>query len=178
QNGVFHRSRNTFCAYCYNKNLGLDFSNGSLYEITQAAFTDGGQAIPWIRSFPHVVNELKYVQHAYFMADVQAGTMPNTTEQKPGVPPGLLPTPTPPSLTPSPPEQPKTPVVYFRMSKDGGGTWGKPRSKANISAGRYRPKMRWRNLGIATDAVFELSSTAQMCPALQGGWIEPISSQV
>lgn len=188
QNGVFHRARNTYCAFAYGKNLGLDFSNGTLYEINQEAFTDGGQAIPWTRSFPHVVNELKYVQHVLFMADVQGGVTEATQEAKPGtgalvLPRGLLPPGqggpvVPPGPVPSPPEQPIVPVVNFRMSKDGGGTWGKTRTKRNLSSGHYRPKMRWRNLGIATDAVFELSSTAQMCPALNGGWIEPVPSQV
>lgn len=189
QNGVFHRARNTFCAFCYGRNLGLDHANGSLYEISQEAFTDGGQAIPWIRSFPHIVNELKYVQHPYFMADVQGGTTPATQEAAPGtgrlmLPRGLLPPGQggpvpPPGPRPGPSEQAVVvPVVNFRMSKDGGGSWGKTRTKRNMSSGHYRPKMRWRNLGLATDAVFELSSTAQMCPALNGGYIEPIPSQV
>lgn len=201
QNGQFHRARNTFCAFCYGKNLGLDFSNGTLYEISQTAFTDGGQAIPWIRSFPHVVNELKYVQHPYFMADVQGGVTSGTTEgegigsplqssmQPKGLPPGLVPPgaappgsdlpAVPEGLRPGPSEQQQllTPVVNFRMSKDGGGTWGKTRTKRNISSGHYRPKMRFRGLGVATDAVFELSSTAQMCPALNGAYIEPIPAQ-
>lgn len=185
QNGDFHRSRNTFCAFCYQKNYGLDFSNGSLYEISQEVYTDGGVAIPWIRSFPHIVNEMRFVQHNLFMADVQGGVMPDTTEaDKPvpqPLPPGLLPANSIPNLTtgirPSDNEMPQTPVVNFRMSKDGGATFGKMRSKRNMSSGHYRSPVRWRNLGIARDAVFEVSSTAQMCPALQGAWIEPVPAQ-
>lgn len=188
QNGVFHRARNTFCAFCYNRNLGLDHANGTLYEISQEAYTDGGQAIPWIRSFPHVVNELRYVQHVLFMADVQGGVTEATQEATQAgqlvlprglLPPGLGGPVAPPGPRPGPSEMAVVvPVIKFRMSKDGGGTWVITRTKRNISSGHYRPKMRFRNLGIATDAVFELSSTAQMCPALNGGYIEPIPSQV
>lgn len=188
QNGDFHRARNTFCAYCYNKNLGLDFSNGTLYEISQEVYTDGGQAIPWIRSFPHVVNEMRWMQHNLFLADVQGGMMPDTTEtDKPvpttnqALPPGLQPasqTPSVPAgIRPSSDEMPQTPVVNFRMSKDGGATFGKTRTKRNLSSGHYRSPCRWRNLGVARDAVFEVSSTAQMCIALNGAWIDPVPAQ-
>lgn len=169
-NGVLHRARNTFTAFAYNRNLGLDWNNGALYEITYAAKLDAGQPIPWIRSFPHIVNELKWVQHTMFMADVQSGDQPgtgNTTQ----------------FLSPwnasfdggfGPVTQIQAPVVNLRMSKDGGNTFGKYRPQQNVASGDYRPPMRWRGLGLARDAVFELSSTAQMCTALNGGYVDPI----
>jgi hypothetical protein len=169
-NGVLHRARNTFTAFAYGRNVGLDWANGTLYEMTPSAVTDAGQPIPWIRGFPHIVNELKYVQHPYFMADVEAGVQPGTSEGTHFVGPwsaGF-------SSGFGPLTEIGAPVVNFRMSKDGGYHFGKYRPKHNISSGHNRPKMRWRQLGIATDAVFELSSTAQMCGALNGGYIEPV----
>lgn len=180
QNGTFHRSRCTFTAFAYGRNLGLDYANGSLYEISQEAYTDAGMAVPWVRAFPHIVNELRYAQHPYFMADIQAGIMPDTTEGTP-LPAGLGGDPgpqVPSGPRPAGPEDASVPVIHFRMSRDGGGTFGEYRSKRNMSAGNYRPKVRWRGLGLATDAVFELSSTAQMCPALNGAYIDPIPSAV
>jgi hypothetical protein len=169
-NGVLHRARNTFTAFAYGKNLGLDWANGTLYEMTPAALTDAGNPIPWIRSFPHIVNELKYVEHPLFMADVETGTRPGTAEVtqflspwSPGFSSGF-----------GPITRVDAPVVNACMSKDGGYTFGKYRPKKNISSGHYRPPMRWRNWGLARDAVFELSSTAQMCGALNGAYIDPI----
>lgn len=169
-NGVLHRARNTFTAFAYGRNLGLDWANGALYEMTYAAKTDAGQPIPWIRSFPHIVNELKYVQHPMFMADVETGTQAGSSEVSQILSPwssgfnqGFGP------LT-----QTTVPVVNLRLSKDGGYTFGKYRPKKHISSGNYRPAMRWRGLGVARDAVFELSSTAEMSGALNGAYIEPI----
>jgi hypothetical protein len=68
------------------------------------------------------------------------------------------------------------PVVNFRISRDGGYTFGKYRAKHRISSGKYRSMMRWRGNGIARDAVFELSSTAEMCGALNGAYIDPIAA--
>lgn len=171
-NGVLHRARNTFTAFAYNKNLGLDFANGTLYEITNAAQLDAGQPIPWIRSFPHIVNELKYVQQPVFMADVETGTRPGTSEITQFLSPWSLGF----SQGFGPITRVDAPVVNLRLSKDGGHTFGKYRQKRNISSGHYRPPMRWRGFGISRDSVFELSSTAQMCGALNGAYIEPIAA--
>lgn len=169
-NGVLHRARNTFMAFAYGKNLALDWANGTLYEVTSLAKTDAGQPIPWIRSFPHIVSELKYVGQPVFMADLESGTQPGTGETtellspwSSGFSQGFGP------LTALP-----APSVALRLSKDGGYTYGNYRLKRNISSGRYRPPMRWRNLGLARDAVFELSSTAQMCGVLNGAYIDPV----
>ena len=43
-----------------------------------------------------------------------------------------------------------------------------------ISAGHYRGLLRWRANGLARDAVFEVSSTAEMSGALQGAYIDPL----
>ena len=169
-NGVLHRARNTFCAFAYGKNVALDWANGNIYEITASALTDNGNPIPWIRSFPHMVSELHYVGQPVFIADVETGTRPGTGETtrilspwSSGFSSGFGP------LTTT-----QAPFVNLRMSKDGGYHYGKYRPKRNISSGRNRPSMRWRNLGLARDAVFELSSTAEMCGALNGAYIDPV----
>lgn len=169
-NGVLHRARNTFTAFAYGRNLGLDWATGALYEITASAKTDAGQPIAWVRSFPHIVDELRYVSHPHFMADLETGTQPGTGESVQFTSPwssgwssGFGP------LT-----RLQAPMVALRVSRDGGATWGKYRPKNNTSSGHYRPPIRWPGLGIARDAVFELSSTAQMCGALNGAYIDPV----
>lgn len=170
QNGVLHRARNTFCAFAYGKNLALDWANGSLYEIDTNTRTDNGNPIPWIRSFPHVAAELKQVSHGAFIADVQTGNSVGTGENNMFVSPwsqGF-------SSGFGPLTQIVSPVVNLRVSRDGGKSFGNNRPKGRISSGNYRSLLRWRGNGIARDMVFELSSTAEMCDALNGAFIDPM----
>lgn len=168
-NGILHRSRDTFHAYAYGKTLALDWANGNLYEVTSNALTDNGNVIPWIRSFPHVVNEMKYVNQSCFVADVATGTLSGSTDAvtysspwSQGFSSGFGPS----TMVPAP-------TVALRVSRDGGKTWGNNRLKTRAAAGYYRSLMRWRANGLARDCVFEVSSTAEMCSALQGAYIEP-----
>jgi hypothetical protein len=170
QNGIFHRARNTFCAYAYGKNLGLDWATGQLYQIDPQAFTDAGHPIAWVRSFPHVIDELKRINHVSFVADIETGELPGSSETTQIVGPwsngfssGFGP------LTVIP-----GPVISMRYSNDGGHTWSNNRMKSLISAGHYRSMMRWRGLGRARDRVYELSGSVPMPHALQGAYLDAI----
>lgn len=170
-NGVLHRSRVAFNAFAYGKNVGLDWSTGALYHINPLAYDDAGQPIAFIRSFPHVLNEMKQVSHARFIADFQTGTQPGTAEVAQFLSPfsnGF-------SSGFGPLTKTTVPVLNLRCSRDGGNTWGNNRPKALISAGHYRSLMRWPSLGIARDMVFELSWSAPMSSALNGAFIEVMS---
>ncbi len=170
-NGVLHRARNTFTAYAYGKNLGLDWATGQLYHLDMNYDLDGDtNPIPWIRSFPHVVSELHYVNHKEFTADIETGTDSGTGEVDQFLSPWSLGF----SAGFGPTTKVERPMVNFRYSKDGGNNWSNGRPKRGISAGRYRSMMRWRGMGIARDMVFELSSTKQMSPALNGAFIDPV----
>lgn len=175
-NGVLHRARNTFCAFAYGKNVALDWATGSLYHIDEQAVLDSAngatQPIVWIRSFPHVVNELKYVSHSAFIADIETGTSVATGEVGQFLSPwsaGF-------SSGFGPITQVAAPMLNYRISKDGGYSFGNARPKQLVSSGHYRSMMRWRGNGIARDAVFELSSTAEMCSALNGAYIDPLAA--
>lgn len=159
KNGVLHRARNTFTAYAYGMNLALDWQTGQLYQIDPQTYYDNGLDIPLIRSWPHFTNELKYVTLASVTADVETGTRAGTGNQAPTIP-SVLPMPT----------------VSLRLSRNGGATYGNYRPKAGVSSGRYRSMMRWRGNGLARDWVIEISSTAAMCGALNGVYIEPIAA--
>jgi len=79
-NGVFHRAHNTFNTFAYGKNVALDWASGNLYKVDPDTYTDNGVPIAWIRSFPHVMNELKYVSQREFIADVETGMSVGTSE--------------------------------------------------------------------------------------------------
>lgn len=173
-NGVLHRARNTFCAFAYGKNVALDWATGALYQIDEASTEDhangGTQPIVWIRTFPHSVNELKNVSYGAFIADVETGRSVGTGENGQFLSPwsnGF-------SSGFGPITQVAAPMINYRVSRDGGYKFGNARPKQLISSGNYRSMMRWRGNGIARDAVFELSSTAQMCGSLNGAYIDPL----
>lgn len=171
-NGILHRAKNTFTAYAYGINVALDWNTGQLYQIDPNTYTDDGQPVVWIRSFPHFTNELRYINLSGIVADVATGTRPGTIEGTIFVSPwsdgfssGFGP------LTAIP-----APVVNLRVSRDGGETYGNNRPKGMVSSGRYRSMMRWRGNGLARDWVIELSSTASMSGALNGAYVEPVPS--
>jgi hypothetical protein len=171
-NGVLHRARNTFNTYCYGKNLALDWATGALYQVDSKTYTDNGQVIPWIRSFPHFTNELKYVTLSGITADVETGTRPGTGETTQYTSPWSLGF----SSGFGPLGQVSAPAINLRLSRDGGNSYGNNRPKQMVSAGHYRSMMRWRGNGLSRDWVVELSSTAEMSGALNGVYVDPIGA--
>jgi len=170
KNGILHRAKNTFTAFAYGKNLGLDWNNGALYHIDPLSYTDGDMPIVCIRSFPHVMGEMKRVNHTAFVADFETGTMPASGEQPQFLSPwseGF-------SSGFGPLTEQTVPQIAMRYSKDGGNTFSNNRLKTMISAGHYRTLLRWRSMGIARDMVYELSWSAPMMTALNGAFIDVI----
>lgn len=175
-NGILHRARNTFCAFAYGKNVALDWATGNLYQLDPDTYTDeatfqgGGNApIAWIRSFPHVENELLQVSHSAVTADVETGSRIGTGEVD-----GTFASPWSSGFSSGfgPLTQIAVPNVVMRYSKDGGRRFSNNRPKTLTSSGHYRSMMRWRGMGIARDMVYEFSSTVEMCGALNGAYVE------
>jgi hypothetical protein len=169
-NGTLHRARNAFTTYLYGKNVALDWATGQLYEIDLKSYTDNGQPIPWIRSFPHFTNELKYVNQVAIVGDFAIGTRPNTGEVNQFLSPwsaGF-------SSGFGPLTQVATPTVNLRISRDGGANFGNNRPKGLVSSGHYRSMMRWRGNGLARDWVLEFSSTSEMSGGLNGAYVDPV----
>ncbi len=172
-NGILHRARNAFCAFAYGKNLALDFATGNLLQIDPTYRFDDvavgqSQPIAWIRSFPHAISEMKRISFTRFIADVQTGDLLNSGETTQLISPwsaGF-------SSGFGPLTQLSAPSVALRYSRDGGKNFSNNRIKYGISSGRYRGLLRWPSLGLARDMVFELSSTAAMCDALNGGFVD------
>ena len=149
-NGVLHRERVAFHAFAYDTNVGMDWETGTIYALNPNALTDADQLISFIRSFPHLVGELKELTVSAFVADIQTGMQPATEE--PNV----------------------QGQIALRYSKDGGFTWSDYRLKALTSSGHYRSMMRWRGCGMARDWIFELSWSANALTALNQGFLEVI----
>jgi hypothetical protein len=170
QNGKFNRERVAFHAFAYNTNVGMDWQTGQIYALDQNTYTDAGAPIGFVRSFPHVVDEMKEITMTEFVADMATGTWSGSSES--------------PSVTGpwsagfssgfGPLNEVEAPCVCLRVSKDGGGTWGNYRKKTLISAGHYRTMLRWRGLGMGRDVVFELSWSAPFSTGLNQAFVDAV----
>jgi hypothetical protein len=176
RNGLFHRERVAFHAFVSDKNgypntnVGMDWQTGQIYALDPNAFTDFGLPIACIRSFPHIIGELKEVTIPAFVADIETGQLANTGEIDQRLSPwsdgwsnGF-----------GPLIVEGSPRIAARLSRDGGASFGKYRPKQFISAGKYRSMMRWRGWGMGRDLVYELAWSAPMKTALQGAYVDPI----
>jgi hypothetical protein len=172
-NGKLNRERVAFHAFAYNTNVGMDWATGQIYAIDQNTFTDAGQPIAFIRSFPHVVDELKEVTIPALVIDMQTGTQPNTGEVQQTLSPfsGEF------SSEFGPLTQVGAPQIGVRMSKDGGATWGNYRLKQLVSAGHDRSMMRWRGWGMGRDIAIEVAWSAPFLTGLNQAFFDPLGHE-
>ena len=145
QNGVLGRHRANCVAQAYNKTIVGDWQNGMLYQFDLNNYTDNGDAILRLRSFPHLVNDGDRVSYTNFMADIEVGT-----EIDPSI----------------------DPQITLRWSNDRGVSYGNGLQQSLGLSGQYRTVPSWSRLGFARDRVFELSWTAACAAALNGAWIQ------
>lgn len=149
--GALNRERVSFATLAYGNIIGQDWASGQLYIVDQNAFTDAGQPIVFERAFPHVVNEMKELTGASFVADFETGEVPGTG-----------------------PDDPNPPQLGLAVSKDGGISFGNYRLKGFAAAGQYRSMMRWRGLGMGRDFVFKLQWSFNGKSALNGAFFDII----
>jgi hypothetical protein len=162
KNGTLHRERVAFHAFAYNTNVGMDWATGQIYALDQNTFTDAGQPIAFIRSFPHVLDELKMVTIPELVIDMQTGTQPNTGEVQQTFSPFSSEF----SSEFGPLTAVDAPQIGVRISKDGGATWGNYRLKSLVSAGHDRSMMRWRGWGMGRDIAIEVAWSAPFATGL------------
>jgi hypothetical protein len=144
--GFFDRHRMIAHTAYNGQNVVLDWKNGNLYALDPNAYTDNGNPIPRVRSFPHISgsdgNRLLFRQ---FIADMEVGRgMPDSS----------------------------APQIFLRWSDTRGVSWGQPVANDLGAIGEFYTSIQWQRLGYARDRVFELSWTAPVRTALNGAWID------
>lgn len=156
-NGEEHRSRGCCAASAYGIVLEADWQTGAIYKLDSLTFTDNGDPIKFLRSWPHLVigmdrtgqpiaGDGKRIQHTRFQAEMECGS-----EVIAGF----------------------EPQVQLKWSDDRGKTWGTPLFRPLGGTGKFLAVPQWRNLGIARDRVFEISWSANVKTALNGAYCEP-----
>lgn len=144
-NGGLHRSRVNWIANAYGVLVAGDWQNGNIYQLDINNYTDNGNPIPRIRSFSHIVNELKRMVYDNFIADMECGSDVMLSD---------------------------SPVVSLRYSDDRGKTFSNKLEQSMGNTGQYLTTIQWPRLGMARDKVFELSWSSATKTALQGAFIE------
>jgi hypothetical protein len=156
QNGNLRRHRANCSAFAYGQNLVGDWQNGSLYALDPNVFTDNGNPIVRIRSFPHLIKDGNRVSYLSFIADMQVGTLGGTM---PADAPNVTPLTT-------------APLVSLRWSDTRGASYGNALQQSLGAAGEYLISVQWNRLGMARDRVFELSWSAPVRSALNGAFVD------
>lgn len=174
QNGVEHRTRANCCAFAYGEVFIGDWQNGSLYELDPDNYTENGNPIKWVRTFPHMMNNGVRVTYQYFTADMEVGNLPGLISG--GVPQtdfnsdfnsdflidGTL------------DSLPQQPLVFLRWSSDRGRTFSDAVSQPAGAEGQYDTWITWWEQGEARDMVYELSWSFPAKTALNGAFVNTI----
>lgn len=130
---TFEAWRPMFHAYAHAKHLTCDRLTGAIYELSLTTYTDvGGVAIRRVRRAPHLNVERKNVFVNRFEIDLENGV---------GLAAG----------------QGSDPEVMFRISRDGGRTFGTELVAKAGKMGEYTKRAVWRRLGKGRDLVFEIA---------------------
>jgi len=158
--GHLARDRVQCFASIYGRPCGLDWENGTLYELDPTYFADDVGGAPWpiafTRTFQHIGASYdeqgrliqangKQIEYNSFIADMECGTIDGGTA---------------------------TPQVTLRYSDDRGRTFTGVVQQSIGNIGEYLTWPTWRVLGRARDRVFELSWVGDGQTALNGCWIE------
>jgi hypothetical protein len=112
-----------------------DYVNGNLYELDEDTYSDNGTAIERLRRCPHLSKETKTLFLANVGVDVETGLITDATE----------------------------PTCAFRISRDGGHTFGTATSHSLGTAGSYKKRVMRARCGSSRDFVIEWSTSAE-CP--------------
>jgi hypothetical protein len=142
-------SRHRMNCYSFNggQNLVGDWETGNVYALDPDAYTDNGNPILCLRSFPHISgSDGNRVLFRQFIADMEVGN-------------GL-------------PDDSAGPEVRLRWSDDRGRSWGNAVTNSLGKVGEYLTSIQWQRLGYARDRVFELSWSAPVKTALNGAWVD------
>lgn len=144
--GSFSRHRSNCHSFNNGQNLVGDWQTGKVYALDPNNYTDNGNAIIRVRSFPHFMKDAKRVFYRQFIADMEVGS-------------GL-------------PSDSADPEIRLRWSDDRGSTWSNYVAANLGKVGKFLTSIQWQRLGYARDRVFELSWDANVKTALNGAFVD------
>lgn len=131
--GLFHRQRVNSLVNFAGMRIGVDYSNGRIYQQTRKAFADDQYPLVAIRRAPHVwdKNDRARVLNSRLQLDFFPGSGTATG-------------------------QGSAPQAMLRWSNDGGQTFGNEHWTGLGAQGSTLNRAIWRRLGSARDRVYEV----------------------
>ncbi len=144
--GALSRYRIDCHAFAYNTNVVGDFLEGNIYAIDPEAYSDNGDAIPRIRTAPHVSKDVNFITHSRFMLDMETGV----------------------GLDGASTTQGADPKAVLQWSNDGGHRWSNEHWKSIGKIGKPRTRLSWQRLGQARDRVYRVMITDPVKVTLLG----------
>ena len=168
RNGALHRHRMGGVAYAYGMNLIADWQNGAIYQLDPDAYTDDGNPIVRVRTFPHMIEDGRRVRYKSFVVDLLPGGMSSALDDQPYGEDFNADF----SFDFGPVIVPGRNGLALRWSDDHGRTFGNPIMQDIGKSGEYLRSLMFRRLGMARDRVFEVSWSAPLPTALNGAFVE------
>jgi len=110
--------------------FGLDYASGRIMLIDHGYHDEDGQVIKRLRSGRHIHKNRDYIECSSVEIEFEHGLGDVTTAD---------------------------PQVMFRVSHDGGYTWGTERKRSAGLSGDYKSRVKFNRNGTARDFVFEVS---------------------
>lgn len=144
--GNYEQHLGSCCIYIFGKHLVGSRRDGNVYQLTQDAFDDAGDALQWKRVFTHIEEELKLKRRSRLQIFFEAGV---------GLQSG----------------QGSDPVCSLRISQDGAKTWSNFFTNTIGKVGKYGWQTTFRRLGIQQQCTFELSGSDPCKRSLIGAFL-------
>jgi len=139
--GVYEAHRGRWFAFAFGKHLVGDWKSGAVYEMAADLYDDAGGPKRWMRSAPHISDEMRWIFYSQLQVDLQAGV---------GLAVG----------------QGSGPKIFLQMSNDGGITWGNELAAGMGKIGETRWRAIWRRLGRSRDRCFRVFGSDPVKTAL------------
>lgn len=148
--GNLHRHRANCCVFYNGVHLVGDYATGDFYQLDPNSYTDNGNPIPRIRSFPHLVDDGNRVMYREFIADMEVGNGMGNNAPVP---------------------------LFLRWSDTRGASWSNAIKEDLGAEGNYLRSVQFQRLGMARDRVFEVSWSSDVKTALNGAFIESVPAR-
>lgn len=144
--GLYSTHKGTTSMYAFGKHLVGDKTSGNVYHMSLDYYDDAGTEIRAKRVFTHLNNEGKSFSINELQVDYEYGV----------------------GLTLG---QGSDPMVWLRVSEDGGRTWGSEFLASIGKIGEYKARCAWRRLGGTEDQLtFEVTITDPVKRSICGAY--------
>lgn len=153
--GEFEQELPHSAMFLGNSQIAISRKTGTLYQMSQDFYTDGGFAICAERVYTHISDENKRLKFKQLEIAMQTGIEQDGTD-----------------ADSTPIEDDLNPQISLQISRDGGRTYGNEYWTSFGRVGKYKKRAVWRRLGTAFDWTFKIRITDVVQRILIGSYLE------